>query len=57
VKIVLDTDKLTVPQLYALSWMVFDQPKIHKQVVDEHNWRAEIERQENKRKYESHNEG
>lgn len=55
-KIELDTDKLTVAQLYALSWLVFDQTDVYADVVREHNWRDKAERQEKRKAYEAHNE-
>lgn len=45
-KITLDTDDLTIAQLYALSWMVIDQPEMYKAVVDEHNRREAVKEDE-----------
>lgn len=43
-KIELDTDELTVDQLYALSWMVLENREVYKAVVKEHNRRDQVER-------------
>jgi hypothetical protein len=43
-KLLIDTDHLTVAQLYALSWMVYDLPDIYKAVAEEHNRRDAEER-------------
>lgn len=37
--VTLDTDKLSIAQLYSLSWLVFDQPEVYKAIVKEHKAR------------------